>query len=285
MPDRSDERQHLPETATPDSEQAARFELLGHIQALLEPLMIALGIAFLAFLFVDLGGLVVGTPHAVLLSRTMFVIWAIFLADFLLRFIVAPEKLLFLRGNWLTVLSLAIPFLRPFRALRAIRAIRSLNLVRLLGGVNRGMRIARRVSQGHQFAYVGGLTVLVVLTGAVGVWFFDRGHPAATIDGFGSALWWSSTLITTINNEQYPVTLEARILAVLMRVYAVSVFGFITATIASYLVEQRMQPSDNRFDAPDAGRDRQLEALRLEIHALRAELQSGNDASRTVSPS
>lgn len=261
-----------------EAEQSERWELLGHIQALLEPVMVGLGLVFLALLFVDYGGILIGTPHAALLSRTMLVIWGIFVLDFGLRLIVAPDKTTFLRTNWLTVISLAIPFLRPFRALRALRAIRSINLVRLLGGVNRGMRIVRRISRGHQFAYVALLTVLVVVAGAVGAWFFDRGHPGATILNFGDALWWSSTLITTISNEQYPVTLEARILALLMRIYAVSVFGFITATIASYLVEQRLHPDDGEEPNLERDLDERITALTRELLTLQRELQARRES-------
>lgn len=266
--------------STREAQRTERWELLGHLQALLEPIMIGLGVVFLILLFVDYGGLLTTEPHAILLTRALLVIWCVFLVDFGLRFAVAPEKIRFLRANWLTILSLAIPFLRPVRALRAVRAIRSLNLVRLLGGVNRGMRILRSVSKGHQFAYAAGLTVLVVVAGAVGVWFFDRGASDATIVSFGDAIWWSSTLITTISNEQYPVTLESRVLALLMRVYAVSVFGFVTATIASYLVGQRFRPDLTEREQRDVGD--QMAALRLEIQSIRQELRAARQSNTGV---
>jgi voltage-gated potassium channel len=279
IPDEPSELNTPPNRDDHEQEQSERWELLGHIQALLEPVMVVLGLIFLVLLFIDYGGVVTGTEQELLLSRTMLIIWGIFLTDFLLRLTVAPDKFSFVKVNWLTIISLALPFLRPVRALRALRAVRSINLVRLLGGVNRGMRIVRRVSRGHQFAYVGGLTILVVIAGAVGVWFFDRGAAGATILTFGDAIWWSSTLITTVSNEQYPVTTEARILALLMRIYAVSVFGFITATIASYLVGQRFRPHATE-DAPDLDLDEQLASLRRELQSLRQELRDRHESSQ-----
>ena len=213
-----------------------RFELLEHLQATLEPAMATLGLVFLGLLLLDYAAIDLGDRGHVWLDRALQAIWAIFLLDFGVRFIVAPAKLRFLRENWLGALSLALPFLRPLRALRAARALRSLSLVRLLGGVNRGMRVLRRVTRGRQFAYVGALTLLVTAAGAVGALFFDRDTEGTTIRSFGDALWWAAALVTTVNSEKYAVSPEARIIAILIRVFAVSVFGFVTASIASYLV-------------------------------------------------
>lgn len=240
-----------------------RFELLDHLQAVLEPIMAALGLVFLGLLLLDYASVGLSRIGQARLDRALQIIWAIFLIDFGVRLAVAPAKRSFLRRNWLTALSLALPFLRPLRVFRAARALRSLSLARLLGGLNRGMRVLRQVARGRQFAYVGLLTVVVVLAGAVGVLSFDRGIAGAPIQTMGDALWWSAAMVTTINNEKYAVSAEARTIAVLQRIYAVSVFGFVTASIASYFIGTTRTTSTA---ADDVG------ALRAEIAALREEL-------------
>ena len=252
----------------PDGD-AERLELLGHLQHLLEPVMVALGFAFIVLLIVDFATL--APEHQVWLDRGLTGIWAVFVVEFLLRLVIAPSKPSFLRANWLSAASLVLPFLRPIRALRAVRAVRSLRLARLLGGANRGMRVLQRVAGGRQFAYVGALTILVTVLGAVGVLFFDRNAEGATIRTFGDAFWWSTTMITTINNEKYAVTAEARVIAVLQRVFAVSVFGFVTASIASYLVGRQAEVQTHA-DGDDMVRREDLAALREEQAALRREL-------------
>jgi len=269
-------RQH--EQPDDSRRQAERWELLGHLQAIVEPLMVVLGIVFLALLLVDYGGFLSGSPREALLSRTLTTIWAIFLVEFAIRFAIAPAKLRFLRANWLSALSLALPFLRPFRALRAVRALRSISLVRLLGGVNRAMRVLRKISNGHQIAYILGLTTFVCLAGAAGVWYFDGSVEESPIESFGDALWWSAALVTTINNEKYAVSGEARVIAILLRIFAISVFGYITATIASYLLGQ--SGGETSADDGKPVRD-ELIALRLEVSALRRELQTSIDANAT----
>jgi voltage-gated potassium channel len=202
-----------------------RWELLDNLQAVLEPAMTVL--------------------------------------DFAIRLAVAPAKLGFPRATVLTVISLALPFLRPLRTFRAVRGVRSLSLVRLLGGINRGMRVLPRVTHGAQLAYVGLLTVVVMLAGAVGGCFFEQGYGGSPIQSLGDVVWCSASLVTTINNEKYVVSPEGRAIAILMRVYAVSVLGYITASIATYLIGSSGADDENRGDS---------DALRDEISALRQEV-------------
>jgi len=240
-----------------------RWELLDHLQAILDPAMAVLGLVFLGLLLLDYSTIELGDAGSSRLYWALQAIWAIFIIEFAVRLIVAPAKVAFLRSNWFGALSLALPFLRPFRAFRAARALRSLSLVRFLGGINRGIRVLRAVTRGRQFAYVGALTLMVMLAGAVGVLSFERGVEDAPIQTFGTALWWSAAMVTTINNEQYVVSTEARVIAILMRIFAVSVFGYITASIASYFIgSTQAEPADRA----------ETRALREDVAALRREL-------------
>ena len=85
-------------------------------------LRLPMALLSLAWLLIVVAELAWGEHH--LLATFGLVIWIVFLAEFAIRFILAPEKLPFLRRNWLTVLALALPALRIFRALRVVRAAR-----------------------------------------------------------------------------------------------------------------------------------------------------------------
>ncbi len=258
----------------PENEQEStseRWELLNNVQAILEPLMVGLGLLFLVLLLLDYSGTLTDPRHGFWLSRSLTIIWVIFLLDFFLRLLIAPSKLSFVKSNWLSAASLALPFLRPIRALRAFRAVRSLNLVRLLGGVNRGMRVLRHVVGGHQIAYLASLTLFVTLASSVGIWYFEQDSTDATIQSFGDGLWWSSAMVTTINNELSATSPEGRVLGILLRIYAVSVFGFITATIARYLIGQDVVNSMSGFDQSENAAVR-LQAVERELALLRQAL-------------
>lgn len=265
--------------------RSERAELSEQLTAVLDPVMAGLGLAFLALLLIDVAGLDLGDRRP-WLDSVLQVIWVIFLIEFGVRFAIAPEKGRFLRQNWFGAVSLALPFLRPLRALRAVRALRSLSLVRLLGGVNRGIRVLRRVTGGRQAAYLGTLTVFIVLAGAAGAVSFDRGLEGAPIQTFGDALWWATAMVTTINNELYAVSTEARVIAILMRLYAVSVFGLVTASIASYFIGRHNERTANRTEGEDVtGLHAEIIALRRDVAAFRRELAARRDGEIDRRPS
>lgn len=278
--------QHTPKSTNGETRRVAvrdqRFELLEQVQAILEPAMAALGLLFLALLVLDYTSTGLSATNQARLDTALQAIWVVFVLDFAIRLVIAPAKGVFLRQNWFAALSLALPFLRPFRVFRAARALRSLSLVRFLGGINRGIRVLRTVTRGRQFAYVGALTILVILGGATGALYFDQGIENAPIQSFGDALWWSAAMVTTINNEKYVVSGEARVIAILIRVFAVSVFGFITASIASYLIGGSGKAE--RSVEEDASLRAEITALHRELALVRTMLAATNDAATSQIP-
>jgi voltage-gated potassium channel len=258
-----------------DERWRERLELLVNVSSFLEPIMVGLGIVFLGLLLMEFAGVPLTVLGENRMADVMQAIWVIFLGDFLLRFTIAPEKLMFVRSNWLGALSLALPFLRPLRAFRAARALRGFSLVRLLGGINRGMRALRAITRGSLMLYVAALTVAVVFAGAVGVRFFDRGYPDSPVQTFPDALWWSATLVTTISSELHVVSQESRVIALLQRLYALSIFGYITASIASYLIGVDTSEDRKRGEAVDRELINEVRRLRRELAEVRTQLDDG----------
>ena len=241
----------------------ARAELARRIENWLELPMAALGAVWLLLMVLDL--LRGPTPVTDTIGIT---IWIVFILEFALRLIVAPARTRFLRRNWVTLLSLALPALRVFRfarvvrILRAGRATRTLRLARLLTSFNRGMRALGSTMQNRGFSYVVALTLIVLLLGAAGLFTFERERNDAAFATFGSSLWWTAMLLTTMGSEFWPRSSEGRLICLLLSVYASAVFGYITATLASYFVES---------DA--AGERARSQRLERELAAIRAALQ------------
>ena len=46
---------------------------------------------------------------------------------------------------------------------------------------------------------------------------------------YWDAVWWTAMIMTTIGSDYWPKTTEGRLLALLLSVYAFSIFGYITA--------------------------------------------------------
>lgn len=115
-----------------------RFRLLYKLEAWLEGPMFVLSVVWLWFFVVELTkGL------SQLQERWVLIIWGAFILEFLIKFVLAPRKLQYVRQNWLTLLALLIP---AFRAFRLLRAIRVLQLSRVAGTSTfiRGLTSSRR---------------------------------------------------------------------------------------------------------------------------------------------
>ncbi len=247
----------------------ARRGLLAQVERWLDTPMIVLAFVWLLLLIVELTrGL---SP---LLEAAGAVIWIVFVLDFGVRLVLAPDKSTYLRANWLTAVALAVPALRMFRVVRALRvfrfasAARGLRLIRVVTSLNRGMR-ALSASMGRRgFGYVAALTVVVTIAGAAGMFAFERNAPEGRgFDGFGEALWWTGMMMTTMGSEYWPYTAEGRMLCLLLALYAFAVFGYTTASLATFFVGRDAE--DDSGEVPSA---RALEQLRAEIAALRTEI-------------
>lgn len=253
-------------TATPRL-STARAELARRIEHWLELPMVLLGAAWLALLIVELLG------HASAATDTLTTaIWIVFIVEFLFRLAVAPHRRRFLRRNWITALSLLLPALRVLRAarlvrlLRAGRAVRAVRVARLLTSFNRGMRTLGSTMKNRGFPYVALLTGIVLLLGAAGMFTFEReGGNDTGFGSFGASVWWTAMILTTMGSEYWPRTSEGRLICLLLSIYAFAVFGYITATLASFFV------------GSDAAQERDRSTrLEAELAAIRRALNEAN---------
>lgn len=180
-------------------------------------------------------------------------IWVAFVAQFGLEFLVAPRKGTYLRKHWLTAISLALPALRLLRlarfarAARLARGVRGVRLARVIGAINRGVRGLSKGFRRRGFGYVSLLTIFVALVGSAGMYQFERDAAGgAGFDSYGTALWWTLMLLTTMGSDYWPRSAEGRILCLLLALYAFAVFGYVTAAIAAYFVDVDQRDSSAR---------------------------------------
>jgi len=241
-----------------------RWEVLHMLEDWLETPMVVLGFVWLILLVVELTrGL---NPF---LEAGATAIWIVFVLDFLLRFTLAPRKGAYLRTNVLTAVALVLPAFRVLRFARVFRVFRGVRLVRVITSLNRGMRALGRAMGRRGFGYVVALTFLVATAGSAGIYAFEReAVQEGGIRNFGDAVWWTAMIMTTMGSEYWPRTPEGRVLGFVLALYAFAVFGYVTATLASYFVGR---DADNA-EAEVAG-EVSIRALRDEIAALREEIR------------
>jgi voltage-gated potassium channel len=254
-----------------------RYELLQRLEDSLETPMLALAFVWLALL---VGELIWG--ESLLFEIIGTIIWVIFILDFAVEFILAPHKVAYLKRNWLTAMSLLVPAVRLFRIfrvfglLRLARVGRSLRLLRVVTSLNRGMRALGASLSRRGFGYVIALTVLVTLTGAAGMYAFENAAPGG-IESYGEALWWTAMILTTMGSQYWPQTVEGRVLCVFLALYAFAVFGYVTATLATFFIGR-----DAENEEAELAGAKQLAALLDEVVALREELRRTTGADTVV---
>lgn len=249
-------------------------ELTDFVQQLddwLEMPMVVLGFLWLVLLVIELIWGIIPLLEAV--STT---IWILFIFDFLLRFSISPRKLKYLKNNWLIGISLLLPALRIFRFVRVLRlarvarATRSLRLLRIVGSLNRGMRAWRSTMSRRNFGYVVGLTLIITFVGAAGMYAFESNLANGEgIKSYTSALWWTAMLMTTYGGDYSPQTPEGRVLCFILALYAFTVFGYVTATLATFFIGR-----DAEDEETSVASSKSIISLQAEIKALRAEIRA-----------
>ena len=241
-----------------------RNKLLTSIEKVLEGPMIFLGFVWLVLLVIEL---VWGLSKP--LEYTSLTIWIIFIIDFLISFILAPTKVVFLKRNWLTAVSLLIPALRVFRIFRFVRLLRGLRgirLVRIVSSLNRSMNSFGATMKRRGIGYVMAITVTVTFAGAAGMYALEK--PNNGFDTYGMALWWTAMRVITAGNEFNPSTPEGRGLAFIIAVFGYTIFGYVTATFATFFIGRDAEEKD----APVAG-SKDIEELKKTIQTLSKDIQ------------
>jgi hypothetical protein len=73
---------------------------------------------------------------------------------------------------------------------------------------------------------------------------FERDVPESPLASYGAALWWTAMVMTTMGSDYFPRSAEGRALCVLLALFAFAVFGYVTATLATYFVGRDAAAAD-----------------------------------------
>lgn len=169
----------------------------------------------------------------------LLAIWGFFIAQFVLGILVSPDRLRYLRRNWLTALSLLVPFLRAFRVLRVVGALRATNAVRVIGGFNRAARTFDAALAWTRAGYAAALTATAVLLGSAALLMFEVDAPQSQITDYGEALWWAAATITTVGAASEPITLGGRLVALALMLAGLVLLGYVAGVLAAILFGRR----------------------------------------------
>lgn len=164
-------------------------------------------------------------------------ICVIFLIDFFYRLIHAPNKWAYLKWGWIDLIS-SIPTLSYFRYGRIFRVIRLIRIFRAFKSlINISRFIFRSKIKGTMLC--ANLSVgLLLIFSAITILYVETA-PNSNIQTASDAIWWTCATLTTVGyGDLYPVTMEGRMVGILLMLSGIGVTGVYSAWILSFFLNK-----------------------------------------------
>ena len=157
-----------------------------------------------------------GSASAVALAAR-FTLSAVYAADLAIRAHLSGRPWPYVRTHWLSLLVVVLP---PLRVVFSVRLVR------------------RTFRRGHLERFLLAALVLVV-NGAVAVYFYERDAAGSNIHTLADSLWWAMVTVTTVGyGDYYPVTALGRVAALFIMATGILTLAVVTAQVASSFLDQ-----------------------------------------------
>jgi voltage-gated potassium channel len=200
-------------------------------------LIILLSVYVLAALFLDTV-LVLPTETSNLLTLVDNGICVIFLLEFAIRFRKAQNKLQFMKWGWIDLIS-SIPTVDALRVGRLFRLIRLIRILRAVRSTKLLMSFVFANRKKGTFSAVAIISLLLIIFSSIAILNFEN-NPDSNIKTAEDALWWSFVTITTVGyGDRFPITTEGRLIAAILMIGGVGLFGTFTGFVASWFMEEK----------------------------------------------
>jgi voltage-gated potassium channel len=209
--------------------ETERERLAQDIFERLHPVMGALGLLFVVLVLAQ-GGAKDGTALDRVLFIATWVLWAVFVVEYVLRAVIAPSTNRFLRRTWWQLLFLVLPFLAMVRALLVLRLARP---TRVALAALRGSRSAAATLRSRA-GWIAVVTAIVIFAAA------DALYQSGSFDTYGAAL--HAAAMGAISGEPTPTeSVAAQLIDVALVLYAAVVFAALAGMLGAYFLERRQE--------------------------------------------
>ncbi len=166
----------------------------------------------------------------------------VFFVEFIYHFVVAPDRIHFLKYHWwelLAAIPLTTPTTQAFRGFRLIRVaplIEGIRIIRFLVRLKILAGLSRKYTQQVYLMYVAVAIGFITLSGAFAFHFFESPVNPNVKTAFDS-FWWAIVTVATVGyGDIYPVTIGGRIVSILLILSGVCVLGIFLTVINTYVV-------------------------------------------------
>ncbi|GAA5648007.1 MULTISPECIES: potassium channel family protein [Vibrio] len=199
-----------------------------------KPLSLLSLILSIVSLFVISGLLFIPVDHDTrqVLIGLDFVICSIFLLQLTTDLIRAADRLQFLKRHWIDYLA-SIPMIEPLRFARIF------HILRVIWVIRSGRFLMRQLVTNRRETTLASILLLIVVLLTIGssmMLSLESAAPNANIHTAGDAIWWALVTISTVGyGDHYPVTDGGKILAGVLIVCGVGLFGMTSGLVSSLL--------------------------------------------------
>ena len=196
------------------------------------------------------------------------VIWVIFLTDLIIRTVISKKSWRYLWTHPIDVIAVLVPAARPLKVLTAFTQATAFATAK--GRMKTMQAVVLSV-------------VLLLWIGSVAVLAAEREVTDSAINTFGDALWWAFVTVTTVGYGDFsPVSVEGRVIAVLMMLVGIALIGVVTASVAAWFVALTSGADEQADEAREVTRHEEVQAriseLEGKIDRLTAALEKSEDS-------
>lgn len=227
-----------------------------------------------------------------ILEYVDFGIWTLFVIELGTMTYISSSRLKYLRNHWYDAVIVFLPFFRLFRLLHleyfkylegALLYIFNIfaqlfgsdaQLVRVFPLLARGINNVKKLFKRHQLDYIIYIILaIVVFLGSLASVFESRA-PGSNINSIFDGIWWGLVSISTVGyGDYFPITVQGRIIGVVLITIGVVLFSLLTAHIASGIMGETEQADQKELR-------KRLNEIEDSIEDIREVLEEQNN-SRT----
>ena len=207
--------------------QVSSTPALGRIESFLYTLVVVACLLTMPVIYYQWQGVNSG-----LLIVADWCIWTIFVVEYGVLLILAPDRKRYLAGNWLNAGIIALSFPQFPALMGFVRLVRLTRILRLFLVATKGLRTMKVVVSQRSFVYVLSVTALLVVVAAQLLHMLEP-MPG----GFADGLWWAVVTTTTVGyGDVTPKTPAGRFVAVMLMLAGTALIATVAASVSAYFV-------------------------------------------------
>lgn len=225
------------------SEKLRRGVWIAEMWSVWPMFILAIIFAVLSTVFLVARSDITGFETAII-AFLMIAIWAIFIADYVVRLLASTNKWSYIKSNALELITVIFPFFRPLLILVYIWKLPVTSSTD-----DKFFRTRFQIT-------VAAIAIFFLYFTSTLVWLVEKGAKHANITNWGDAMWWGVSTITTVGYGDFvPVTTLGRLLGSFLMIGGIFILGVVSASVISSftdslktLTEKRTMAAQKRWE-------------------------------------